>query len=215
MGAQPKDLSNKQLQTVAESKESLPPDQSLSLVVKSIVNEEKKQIFDLKSFKSDLGPSDSFRYKICTWVLGERYDQAIQELKEFIEGPSEYPDFYKRTHRYINHCVDLIYAIKAKRNFPGISSLTRARQQELREKFKEHFKELVQILTKVEQIETDLRVSDVKSTIYVVKALWISGTAVVLLAFFLEMIRGLASTGFVVFDDVINVALAFLFKFID
>ena len=34
-------------------------------------------------------------------------------------------------------------AIKAKRNFPGLNSLTRSKQQELKEKVKEHFGAMV------------------------------------------------------------------------
>ena len=172
------------------------------------------QLFNLRAEVTDLGRADSLRYNILTWVLDEQYDKAIKELKSFLETPSPYPDFKERVTRYCFHSVDLIYAIKAKRNFPGIASLHRAKQQELREKFKEHFKELQYILTRVEKVEADLRISDTRSTIYVVQALWFAGIGIILLAFLLEIIRGLAQTGFVVFDDSITTATNWLFALI-
>ncbi len=149
----------------------------------------------------DLGPPDSLRYIILTDVLNERYDHALEELRGYIDRDSEYPNFKEKVHRYVNHAIDLTYAIRTKKNFPGYSSLTRAKQQELHEKFKEHFKELQIMLKKIEQINQDLRIQDVRSTIYVVKALWIGGLSVIVFAFFLEIIRGMAKTSVLVFDD--------------
>jgi acetylornithine deacetylase/succinyl-diaminopimelate desuccinylase-like protein len=136
-----------------------------------------------------------------TWVLDERYDKAIEELKDFLERPTEYPNFKGKITRYIHHSIDLIYAIKAKRGFPGINSLTRAKQQELREKFKEHFKELQYILKIVEKTHGDLRIQDARSTIYVVRALWLAALGVIILGFWLDIVNGLAQTSIVVFDD--------------
>ncbi|WP_413578669.1 hypothetical protein ACLVWU_09085 [Bdellovibrio sp. HCB290] len=159
-------------------------------------------LFDMGTVdRSDLGSPESFRYKILTWVLAERYDRAIEELKDFLEAPSEYPDFKGKVTRYIHHGIDLIYAIKAKRGFPGINSLTRAKQQELREKFKEHFKELQYVLKTIEKIQTDLRITDARSTIYVVRALCAASLGIIILAFWLDIVNGLASTSVIVFDD--------------
>lgn len=178
---------------------------------KAPMKAEDTGLFRLETERTDLGRADSLRYNILTWVLDERYDKAIQELRDFMERESPYPNFHEKTIRFVNHSIDLIYAIKAKRNFPGINSLTRAKQQELREKFKEHFKELQFILTRVEKVETDLRINDVRSTIYVVKALWLAGIAIVAMAFFLEIVRGLAVTTAVVADDSVTHAVGWLF----
>ncbi len=175
---------------------------------------EETQLFNLKADATDMGRADSLRYNVLSWVLDEQYDKAINEIKDLLERPSPYPDFHARVTRYANHSVDLIFAIKAKRNFPGISSLTRAKQQELREKFKEHFKELQYILMRVEKVEADLRISDTRSTIYVVRALWLAGIGIIFLAFLLEIVRGLAQTGFVVFDESITTGTNWLFHLI-
>lgn len=166
--------------------------------------EEAKLFSDIGIERTDLGEQNSLRYRVLTMVLDERYDSAIQELKEFYDSPSEYPDFKERISRFINHSVDLIYAIKAKRSFPGISSLTRAKQQELREKFKEHLKELKFSIKKIEKNQTDLRVSDARSTIYVIRAAWYALVVIAVLGFFLEVKNGLAITSVIVVDDVVT-----------
>ncbi len=188
-------------------------DSALKISSKSGKSEES-QLFNLRSDATDLGRADTLKYNVLTWVLDEQYDKAIRELKEFFDRPSPYPDFKERVTRFASHSVDLIYAIKAKRNFPGISSLTRAKQQELREKFKEHFRELQYILTRVEKVEADLRISDTRSTIYVVRALWMAAVGIIMLAFLLEIIHELAQTGFVVFDDTVTAMTNWLFNLV-
>lgn len=157
--------------------------------------------FEMGLEKADLGRPDSLRYNILTWVLSERYDKAIQELSDFLEKPSDYPNFKEKVARYVNHSTDLIYAIKAKRSFPGINSLTRAKQQELREKFKGHYKELQYALKIIEKIHGDLRIQDARSTIYVMRALCIAVVSVLALALWLEIVHGLMKTSVIVLDD--------------
>ncbi len=180
---------------------ALPALKDTASVSEDIKKKEESAFFDVGVDNSDLGRPDSLRYNILTWVLSERYDKAIEELKDFLEKPSEYPNFKSKITRYVHHSIDLIYAIKAKRSFPGINSLTRAKQQELREKFKEHYKELQYILKVVEKIHGDLRVQDARSTIYVVRALWLGTLGVIILAFWLDIVNGLMKTSIIVFDD--------------
>lgn len=175
------------------------------------VKNENEGLFRLEAAHTDLGRADSLRYNILTWVLNESYDKALNELRVHLEKESPYPDFHMRVNRYISHSIDLIFAIKAKRNFPGLNSLTRAKQQEMREKFKEHFRELQYILTRIEKVETDLRINDARSTMYVIKALWIAGLCVVFTAFVMEIMQGLAITTGVVFDDSVTSMVGWLF----
>ena len=175
---------------------------------------EEQSIFDMKLDNLDMGKPETLRYNVLNWVLNEKYDRAIEALKNCVDEDSEYPDFKEKAVRYLNHCIDLVYAIKAKRNFPGMNSLTRSKQQELKEKFKIHLRELQSTLMRIEMIRHDLRIKDVRSTIYVVKALWIAGLCVIMLAFFMEMIHGLASTSTVVFGDLTDQATNWLFSLI-
>lgn len=175
---------------------------------------EEAKIFEMGNEKVDFGRADSLRYNILMWVLDEKYDKAIQEMRSFLEKPSDYPTFREKVERYVSHSIDLIYAIKAKRNFPGIASLTRAKQQELREKFKEHFRELQIVMKKIEKIQVDLRIEDARSTIYVIRAVWVAGTAIAVLAFILEVFNGLALTSHLVLDDLLDQGVEWLFSLI-
>ncbi|MBL7543851.1 MAG: hypothetical protein JNL11_08540 [Bdellovibrionaceae bacterium] len=175
---------------------------------------ESKRIFDVGVNPSDFGKPDQLRHRILILVLDEKYEQAIEDLKEFSQAESSYPSFNRRIERYINHSIDLIYAIKAKRNFPGISQLTRAKQQELRERFKDHLNELVFMLKKIEKVERDLILEDARSTIYVVRALWVAALCLLLTWFVVEIYRGLAVTSFIVLEEMftrwVDTALDFL-----
>jgi hypothetical protein len=188
----------------------------MAIVLHEDKNKEQTKLFgDTGISSTDLGRPDSLRYRILTLVLDERYDTAIAELKEFLEEPSEYPDFKDKVGRFVSHSMDLIYAIKAKRSFPGLSSLTRAKQQELREKFKEHLRELQFSIKKIEKNQTDLRVQDVRSTIYVIRAGWYSIIAVSILGFTLEISNGLAKTSAIVLNDSLGLISDWLLKFVN
>ncbi len=151
---------------------------------------EQSEFFGVVLDKSDMGPSGSLKYNILTLVLSEKYDPAIKELRDFLAEESPYPDYYKRIKPQVSYCIDLIYAIRAKRNFPGFNSLTRSKQQELREKFKEHFEELKRAQKKIENILIDLRIGDSRSTIMVIWSLWHAIVAVFALGVILDLTRG-------------------------
>ena len=92
--------------------------------------------------------------------------------------------------------------------------MTRAKQQELRDRFKDHFKELVYMLKKIEKIEKDLMIEDARSTIYVIRAFWFSVISLVLTWFLVEFFRGLAITGFVVITDYSEKIMDYVVKLI-
>ena len=169
----------------------------------------KSKVNDIDA--SDLGRPDTLRYNILTFVINEEYDRAIKTLKEFLESDSEYPNFKMKVERYLLHSIDLIYAIRTKRNFPGISSLTRTKQQELRDKFKEHFKELRFMMKKIEDCLEELRLNDVKSTNIVIKAFWLSVVVIFVAALSFELVNGLGHSFEIVFDDYVEKSMQFIF----
>jgi hypothetical protein len=174
-------------------------------------NQQESKIFEMAREPLDFGKADSLRYNILSWVLDEKYDRAIQELRDFIDHDSEFPNFKAKVQRLTLHAIDLVYAIKAKRNFPGLSSLTRAKQQELREKFKFHFKELQDVMRRVEKIQVDLRIEDARSTIYIIRALLVSGVALLLLAFVIDIVNGLAATTTFVAGELLDQVVKLIF----
>lgn len=149
--------------------------------------------------RKELGPADTLRYNVSTFVVEEKYDRAIEELRAFLDSKSEFPQFRGRVERYVEHCVDLIHAIKAKRKFPGASSLTMAKQQELKDRFHQHFDELQQVLKNIERIHGQLKLDDIRSTVWVVRAFIGSIIFVFVMAFALEAKRGL---GVAVLDQI-------------
>lgn len=161
---------------------------------------------------SDLGRPDTLRYNILTFVINEEYDRAIKTLKEFHESDSEYPNFKMKIERYLLHSIDLIYAIRTKRNFPGIGGLTRTKQQELRDKFKEHFKELRFMMKKIEDCMEELRLNDVKSTTMVIKSFWLSIVVIFAAALTLELVNGLGHSFEVVFNEYLEMSLQYIFS---
>ncbi len=143
-----------------------------------------------------------------TWVIDEQYERAIQELKGFLQKDFDYPEYTRRIERYIGHCVDLVHAIRAKRRFPGVKSLTMAKQQELKEKFHQHFEELQEVMAKIEKIHNDLKLADIRSTVLVVRAAVNAAFMVAVVAFFVELVRGQGQSTLQVVD-------AYLKDFID
>ena len=161
----------------------------------------EKDKFQLQIDRGEMGKADTLRYNILTFVIEENYERAVESLKNFLKHDSDYPNFHDKIERYILHAVDLVNAIRAKRKFPGAKYMTMAKQQELNERFRQHFLELQGVLKRIEKIQVDLRIEDVRSTVWVVRALAQAVFAIVVVAFVMEMTQGLAQTAFVVADD--------------
>ena len=161
--------------------------------------------------REGIGKADTLMYNVCTYVAEEKYEAAIHALEDFLNQESEYPKFRQRIEKYIRHSIDLVHAIKAKRSFPGIQSLTMSKQQELVEKYREHFDEMKEVLKKIEKVQNELKMEDVRSTVWVVKATANAIFAVVLVAFLVELYKGLAVTGYVVIDDLFTKIIDWVF----
>lgn len=151
--------------------------------------------------RKDMGRADSLRYNVISFVREENYARAILELERYLEKPSDYPRLKDEVERFVKHAADLVRAVEMKRSFPGMTRLTAAKQQDLKLKVKQHVDELVFCLKKVEKIEMELKIEDVRSTIIVVHAVVLSAFGLAVVAFVLELSRGLMLNTFVVVDD--------------
>jgi hypothetical protein len=161
----------------------------------------KKDKIAINISREEMGKADTLRYNILTHVVNESYELATKELNSFLETESPYPNFKDRLGRYVTHATDLVHAIKAKRKFPGMNSLTYAKQQELSDKFMEHFDELKYVLKKIEKIQNDMKIEDIRSTVIVLKALINAVFAVAVVGWILELSGGLFKTGLAVIED--------------
>ncbi|RME17021.1 MAG: hypothetical protein D6797_03385 [Bdellovibrio sp.] len=144
------------------------------------------------------------RQTILQQVVTANYEAAQRELDHYVDSLDEYPAFRPRTERYVRHAKDLINAIKSKRNFPGLSSLSKSKQQELIEKVLEHFDELKEYLKRLEKVERELKLEDMRSTVIVVKAFFHILFILVTIAFVNELLSGTGHTFSKVISDISN-----------
>lgn len=150
-----------------------------------------------EAHRKDLGERiNSVRAPVMGAVVGENYDQAKEELKAYVDYKTDYPQFQERASRYVDHCCDLIQAIQIKRNFPGLASLSLAKQQEIHEKVLEHFEELKQNLKQIEKVEREQKINDMRSTVWVLRAACQVTLAVAVTALLIDMQSGLFSSFF-------------------
>jgi hypothetical protein len=157
---------------------------------------------------SDVG---AVRGEVMGLVAANEFNKAIHVLKAFSEKDFVYPNFKLKAERYISHAIDLILAIESNRKFSDLSSLTRSKQQELKEKFSKHNEELKVMLDKVELAYNDLRVKDSLSTRYLVRSMWFSILIVSVSLLVLEVVNGISHSALIVLEsgiDQISDALA-------
>ena len=159
----------------------------------------------------DNGDRDSIRSIILSNVAAENYPLAITEIKRFAESKDEYPQFRVRSERYLSYACDLVNAIRAKRSFPGLQHLSMSKQQDLYDRAMSHFEDLKVTLKKVEQIEKEVVLDDVRSTVWVVKAIIFCVFAIFALGFFIELSRGVLPSANIVADDYFGQFTNFIF----
>lgn len=155
--------------------------------------------------ESELGRHGGLRRTILGLVVGEKYDQAKEDLQAYVNGKSiEYATFGTRVEKFVRHSVELIHAIQTKRNFPGLGSLSLSKQQELNERVLTHFDELKQTLKTVERAEKEIKLSDHRSTAWVVKVFAHSILVVLMVGFLMSIHNGLWYSATVVFEALVQ-----------
>lgn len=147
-----------------------------------------------ESHRQDAGRMDSVRAGVLGYVVAENYDRAKEELRAYVDHKEAYPAFQTRVERYVSHCCDLIQAIQTKRNFPGLASLSLSKQQELHERVLEHFEELKSNLKHIESVERDQKLTDVRSTVWVLKTLSWTVAAIMASALVVDLRSGMFSS---------------------
>lgn len=172
------------------------------------VNKDLKVISEV-----DISPEDLKR-NVLHMVTDSKYEEAIDELQRFSILKSEYPNYKKKTERLVRHGIDLIHAIRSKKTFPGYNLLTRAKQQEIGEKILDHFSELQDTLSKINLVLLQLKKEDLRSTLWVFRAVVYSTWFLLIVALIIEVTGGLYRVGYLVFEDIANKALDWVFSLI-
>lgn len=151
--------------------------------------------------KRDRGRFDSLRQTILKLVVSENYDRAKEDLKVYIESYGDLPIFRDRVAPFVTNSNELIQAIRTKRNFPGLGSLSLAKQQEIHERVLNHFEELKSHLKRIEKIEKDIRLADVRSTSWFVKTSFYSILAIAMTGFVMDLRHGMFHSFLYVFNQ--------------
>ncbi len=154
--------------------------------------------------KNEMGKVNTLRYNVMVYVVEENYERAIEELQRFYTADSEYPRFKEKIEKYINYAIDLVNAIRAKRRFPGVHSLTMAKQQEIIDRFHEHFDELKVTLRRIEKVQIDVRFEDTRSTVILIRMIVLAVTAISIIAFILEGSHGMITDVYVVGNEYVS-----------
>jgi hypothetical protein len=145
----------------------------------------------------------NLRQIVLAAVVAGNYELAKSELERFFVDKALYPNFQHRADRYRKYALDLINAIDAKRNFQGMIGLPLSKQQEIYEKVVDHFEDLKANLKVIERHEKEAKLDDIRSTVWVLKALSNSVFFIFCVAFLLDINSGLAKSFSVVFSSLV------------
>ena len=151
------------------------------------------------------------RNLILSHITEERYDDAVQSLKNYVASRPEYPEFSKRSAKYLEHGTQLIRAIEAKRGLPGWNALNMAKQKELFETALAHFDEFKGTLGKIEAIEREERSQDVRSTVWVLRACIYSVSVLLGFALLKELSGGFFPSVGILVDSSVSQLVDFIF----
>lgn len=152
-----------------------------------------------------LGKIDSLRHAVLKSVVTADYEKAELDLDRFIQMKSEYPNFYERVKGPVQHCKELINAIRAKRGFPNLSVLSMSKQQEILNHVLEHFEELKAVLKHIEKVSREVTLDDLRSTVIVLRVLSYGVIGIVGLAFFMDFTTSIGQPLVAIFHDITNV----------
>lgn len=119
--------------------------------------------------QSEMVNGDTLAQVILSMLVDERFDSAISELNYYQKEKNEIPNFETRTKGYFKHCIEIVEKLKELANLPNFNNLRTAKQKEMREQMTALAKEVKDVLGRIEKVDYDLRVQDVRSTVWVLK----------------------------------------------
>lgn len=149
----------------------------------------------------DFGRPDTPRHTILSLVASGAFERAQSELNNYVSMQSEYPTFGPRAERIKKHAIDLINAIRAKKNLPGINMLSVSKQREIQERVVGHMGELADAVRRIEALEREVKLEDLRSTVWVLKSGVGVVSAVVALALLIEISGGILGLFALYIDD--------------
>lgn len=169
----------------------------------------------LQVSRKEMGQADTLRYNVNYFVIEENYDRAIEELENYKKIEFNLPGFQQKIEPYLRHAIDLVNAIRAKRSFSRNLSLTRSKQQEIRDRIRDHYDELQFTFKKIEQVRNKMTLEDMRSTVWLIKAVVYSVFLIVLFLFLKELFNGMIQNFMVVFEHAVDDLINWLFSFFE
>lgn len=150
------------------------------------------------------GRGDGLRRVILRSVVLGDYPRASDDLDGFVQLKSNYPEFGGRVETLVQHSKELINAIRAKRNLPGLSQLSMSKQKEIMDNVVAHFGELKITLKAIERVSTDVSLSDIRSTVVLIKTVSYVILGLAAAVFFKNFGSDIGKPFWVVFNDLVN-----------
>ncbi len=153
-----------------------------------------------KMQQMEMGNQNSLRRNVLRAVASGLYDESCTLLDDYIEYKKNYPSLRPRLEPHVAHSKELIHAIKQKRNFPGLSSLTMSKQQEILDFAISHYEELKFTLKTIETAVRDEAIRDYKTTTWILRTLTYTVVGIVGTAFMLEFVKVIAPSLWIVLN---------------
>jgi hypothetical protein len=147
------------------------------------------------------GKIDSLKHSVLSAVVRGDYERAHLDLDRYAEYKSHFPAFKHRTESLNRHCKELVDAIQAKRNLPGLASLNVSRQQEMLDHVLAHFEDLKQTVKQIERIAKDCALEDLRSTSWALRTICYVVISIIAAAFLMDFHESLGQPFVVVFND--------------
>jgi hypothetical protein len=140
--------------------------------------------------RREAGRTMSLRRVCLRMVVDGNYKEASEIIDVYLQQRKVYPSLFARVEPHAVHAKELINAVRAKRNFPNLSSLSISKQQEILDNAVAHFDELRVTLKNVERMVKDEAVKDIRSSVYVVRTSVYALAAVMATALTVELTQG-------------------------
>lgn len=158
--------------------------------------------------------TDGLRRVVLKSVVIGDYEKANQSLDNYIVLKEDYPDFHPRVADMVRHCRELINAVRSKRNLPGLSQLSMAKQKEIMDHVVNHFNELKYSLKAIEKVAKDVALSDIRSTVWLMQTTSYGVLAIVATYFLVTFTSDIGGPFWVVFNDISNIIFESLVGFL-
>lgn len=171
---------------------------------------ETQEDLEVRLSENISGRLDGLRHTILSLVVEGRYDTAIAEISFYANSDQKLQVFRTKAQRYLNHCEELIRAVESKIKFCNTRTITRSQKHQLYTMVMKHFHELTDSLKKIERIENDIRVNDLKSTVWVLKSFIMCVGVLIMFGMIREGVMTMKDPFMVVVND----SVEFIFKMI-